>query len=50
MVVVGTKAVIALGTLALTRLVSRLDALETEDVEALCQHDILAALLTAWTG
>lgn len=40
-VVVGAERVVALGALALSRLVARLETLEAEDVEALCQDGVL---------
>ena len=40
-VVVGAERVVALGTLALSRLVPRLETLEAEDVEALGQDGVL---------
>ena len=41
MVVVGSEGGIAFGTLALPGLIAGLEALETEDVEALSQHRVL---------
>ena len=40
-VVVGAERVVALGALALSRLVTRLETLEAEDVEALGQDGVL---------
>ena len=50
MIVVGSKAGIALGTLALSGLVARLDALKAKDVVALRQDDILPSLLATGAG
>ena len=49
MEVVGAEAGVALGTLALPRLVARAQTLQTEDVEALDQHRVLAVDLARGT-
>ena len=41
MVVVCTERSVALGTLALSRLIARLETLETEDVETLGEYRVL---------
>lgn len=49
MVVIGSESSIALGTLSLSGLVSRLDTVEAEDMKALCEDHVFATFLTAWT-
>lgn len=49
MVVVGSESSIALWTLSLSGLVSRLDTVEAEDMKALCEDHVFATFLTAWT-
>lgn len=50
MEVVCAEGCVALGTLSLTGVVASLDALEAEDVEALCQHGVLHPRVAARTG
>lgn len=50
MEIVGAKSRVTLGTFALPRLVSRLEAVVTEDVEAFGQHGVLSLHLTRRTG
>ncbi len=49
MEIVGAKCGIALWALSLTGVVARLHALETENVEALCQNSVLYTWIAAWT-
>lgn len=49
MEVVGSESSVALGALPLACVVARLNALEAEDVEALCQDCILHTGVAAWT-
>lgn len=48
--VVGTEGCVALGALTLPGVIACFDTLEAEDVEALCEHCILLAHVTAWAG
>ena len=41
MVVIETKGGVALGTLLLSSLIARANAVAAEDMEALCQHSVL---------
>lgn len=50
MVVVRPEGGIALGALAIARLVARLQAVEAEDVETLGQDGVLLVCLAGWTG
>lgn len=47
--IVGAEGGVALRALPLARIVTRLHALEAEDVEALCQHGVLYARVAART-
>lgn len=50
MEVVGAEGCVALGTLSLTSVIPSLDALEAEDVEALCQNGVLHPRVAARAG
>lgn len=47
--VICSEGGVALGALPLTRVIARLDALEAEDVVALCQHSVLHPGVAAGT-